>query len=108
MALARAIERRLGRVQATLTRRDPTADARLGLAEAHRLLGALEADTAAEAAALRQLTELCARAFDPRPLGAEELESLRARAAARLGRLLRDDDGSEVPAEDAGPARRSR
>jgi hypothetical protein len=108
VALARGTERRLGRVRAGLARRDPTADFRLELAEMHGLLGAWEPDTAAEAAVLRELAELCGRAFDPRPLGAEELEPLRARAHALLtllGRSLRDDDGSEGPAEAVGPVR---
>ena len=102
MALARGTERRLGRVQAGLARRDPTAEARLGLAEAHRLLGSAEPGTAAEAATLRELVALCARAFDPRPLGAEELEALRARARALIGRL-RGEDEPGGPAEETGP-----
>ena len=106
MALASGTERRLGRGRAGLERRDPTADARLELAEAHRLLAAAQPVAAADAAALRELVALCARAFDPRPLGAEELEALRARARALLGRL-RGDDEPEGPAEDTGPARRS-
>jgi hypothetical protein len=104
VALPRATERRLGRVQAGLARRDPTAEFRLALAEMHGLLGAWEPDTAAEAAVLRELAELCGRAFDPRPLGAEELEALRARARPLLGRL-RGDDGSGAPAEAAGSTR---
>jgi DNA-binding transcriptional LysR family regulator len=110
VALARGTERRLGRVQAGLARRDPTADFRLELAEAHRRLRAMAPDLEAEevdAAVVREVTELCARAFDPKPLGAEELEPLRVRVHALLtllGRSLRDDDGSEGPAEDAGTA----
>jgi hypothetical protein len=109
VALGRGLERRLGRVQAGLARRDPTAEFRLVLAEVHRRLRALGPDLEAEAepSALREVTALCARAFDPRPLGAEELEPLRGRVHAMLGRLL-TDNGSEGPAEGTGQARRSR
>jgi hypothetical protein len=107
VALARGTERRLGRVQAGLARRDPTAEFRLALAEMHRLLGAWEPDTAAEAAVLRELRALCARAFDSAPLGAEELEALRARVGPLFGRL-REGDGAGGPAEAAGSARRFR
>jgi hypothetical protein len=98
VALARGIERRLGRVQAGLARRDPTAEFRLALAEVHRRLRALGPDLEAEvgAVALREVTELCARAFGPKPLGADELEPLRARAHAMLVWLVRDD-GPEGP-----------
>jgi hypothetical protein len=108
VALARAIERRLGRVRAGLARRDTTVDFRLRLAETHRRLHAMEPDIEAEvdAAVFREVTELCGRAFDPRPLRAEELESLRARVDALLGRLVPEDGPEELP-EGAGSARPS-